>query len=225
MAEDIREEAAIRCAPETVRRVMREERLYAKARHKFVVTTQSKHSLPVAENVLARDFTAEGPNRKWASDITYIRTGEGWLYLAGVLDLYSGRVIGWSMSERIDAELACSALAMAVGARRPAAGLIHHGDRGVQYASGAYQTMLDRAGMVGSMSRKGNCWDNAAKESLFGKLKSEWIRERIFTTREEARREIFWYIEVFYNRQRRHATLGYVSPVAFEEGGTTIRAA
>jgi putative transposase len=219
VAEDIRRETEISCCADTVRRIMREKRLCAKARHKFVVTTQSRHSLPVAENLMGRDFHCSEPNRKWVTDITYIRTAEGWLYLAGVLDLYSRRIVGWSMSERMDSDLTCSALNMAIQSRKPEAGLLHHSDRGVQYASYAYQSILSRCGMVCSMSRKGNCWDNAGKESFWGKLKSEWIRGRIFQTREEARREIFEYIEVFYNRQRRHAALGYVSPAEFEQRG------
>jgi putative transposase len=223
VAEDIRAETELFCCADTVRRIMREKRLCAKARHKFVVTTQSKHSLPVAENLMGRDFQSTEPNRKWVTDITYIRTADGWLYLAGVLDLYSRRIVGWSVSERIDSDLTCSALNKAIRERKPEAGLLHHSDRGVQYASYAYQSILSRCGMVCSMSRKGNCWDNAGQESFWGKLKAEWIRGRIFSTREEAKREIFEYIEVFYNRQRRHAALGYVSPVEFElrGGGTT----
>lgn len=225
VAEDIRQEGENHCCAETVRRIMRENRLSAKVRHKFVVTTQSKHSLPVAENILERDFTSDAPNRKWVADITYIRTSEGWLYLSGVMDLYSRRIVGWASSERPDAELAVSALNMAIQDRRPAKGLLHHSDRGVQYASYAYRAILKRCGMVCSMSRKGNCWDNAGKESFFGKLKAEWIRGKIFSTREEAHREIARYIEVFYNRQRRHAALGYVSPVDFEQRGERTTAA
>ncbi len=182
-------------------------------------------TLPVAENVLGRDFRSASADRKWVSDITYIWTLEGWLYLAGVLDLYSRRVVGWCMSDRLDADLACSALNMAIRNRKPEPGLVHHSDRGVQYASQAYQAILQRCGMVCSISRKGNCWENAGKESFFGKLKSECVRGKIYKTREEARREIVEYIELFYNRQRRHAALGYVSPVDFEKRGDRTTAA
>jgi Transposase and inactivated derivatives len=225
VAADIREEGENPCCGETVRRIMRENRLCAKVKHKFVVTTQSRHSLPVSGNVLERDLHSDAPNQKWLADITYIRTLEGWVYLASVLDLFSRRIVGWSMSDRLDAELACSALNNALRHRMPESGLLHHSDRGVQYASSAYQTILKRCGIVCSMSRKGNCWDNAGKESFFGKLKSEWIRGKIYATRAEARREIAEYIEVFYNCQRRHAALGYVSPVQFEKRGDGTTAA
>ena len=225
VAADIREEGKNTCCPETVRRIMRENKLCAKVKHKFVVTTQSKHSLPVSDNVLKRNLHCDAPNQKWLADITYIRTLEGWIYLASVLDLFSRRIVGWSMSERLDSELACSALNMAIRNRIPEPGLLHHSDRGVQYASSAYQMILNRCGIVCSMSRKGNCWDNAGKESFFGKLKSECIRGKIYTTREEARRDIPEYIEIFYNCQRRHAALGYVSPVQFEKHGDGTTAA
>lgn len=225
VAEDIRNESPHRCCDETVRRIMRGNRLRAKVRRKFVVTTQSRHSLPVSENILERNFHSDAPNQKWAADITYIRTLEGWLYLAGVMDLYSRRIVGWETSEHPDAGLAMSALNHAIRTRHPPAGLIHHSDRGVQYASYSYQAILKRCGIICSMSRKGNCWDNAGKESFFGKLKSEWIRSKIFSTREEASKEIGNYIEHFYNRQRRHAALGYVSPVEFERRGKRTTAA
>lgn len=194
ITDDIRSESSARCCDETVRRIMRDNRLHAKVKRKFVVTTQSKHSLPVSKNILERDFHCNGPNQKWAADITYIRTLEGWLYLAGVMDLYSRRIVGWATSEHIDADLAVTALNKAIRSRHPPAGLIHHSDRGVQYASYPYQSILKRCGIICSMSRKGNCWDNAGKESFFEKLKSEWIRNRIFSTRQEASREIGQYI-------------------------------
>lgn len=225
VAADLRMEGKNRCCAETVRRIMAERGLHAKAKRKFVVTTQSRHSLPVFDNVLDRNFAAFSIDQKWTADITYIRTMEGWLYLAGVMDLFSRRIIGWSMSDRIDADLACDALNMAIAQRKPEPGLIHHSDRGVQYASQAYQAILKRCGIICSMSRKGNCWDNASQESFFGKLKAEWIRGTIYKTRKEARQSIFNYIELFHNRQRRHAALGYVSPVEFEKRGDRTTAA
>jgi len=205
------------CCAETVRRVMRESGLFSRSKRKFVATTDSNHSQPVADNLLDRDFTATAPNQKWLTDITYISTKEGWLYLAAVLDVFSRRVVGWSMSERIDTELVKSALQMATTQRLPKAGLLHHSDRGVQYASDAYQRALDDLGIVCSMSRKGNCWDNAMMESFFGSLKTEWVYGKDYQTRAEAKQELFKYIEMFYNHQRRHSSLGYVSPVEFEQ--------
>ena len=205
------------CGEDTVRQVLRENGLYSRIRRKFVRTTDSNHSAPIADNILNRDFSAERPNEKWVADITYIATAEGWLYLAAVMDLFSRRIVGWSMSEFIDAALATSALKMAVEQRGPDAGLLHHSDRGVQYASGDYQDILKEGQIVGSMSRKGNCWDNAVMENFFGSLKNEWVRDQVFATRQAAKESLFNYIEVFYNRQRRHASLGYLSPAAYEE--------
>ena len=205
------------CGEDTVRQVLRENGLYSRIRRKFVRTTDSNHSAPIADNILNRDFSAERPNKKWVADITYIATAEGWLYLAAVMDLFSRRIVGWSMSEFIDAALATSALKMAVEQRGPDAGLLHHSDRGVQYASGDYQDILKEGQIVGSMSRKGNCWDNAVMENFFGSLKNEWVRDQVFATRQAAKESLFNYIEVFYNRQRRHASLGYLSPAAYEE--------
>jgi putative transposase len=216
---DIVEEAKVACCAETVRKAMREKGLFSKVKRRFVHTTDSRHSLPVAENRLARDFTATTPNQKWVADITYIRTSEGWLYLAGVMDLYSRRIVGWSMSDRIDTELVSQSLNMALRHRQPTPGLLHHSDRGVQYAAEDFQAILTRCGIACSMSRKGNCWDNACQESFFGKLKAEHVRDRVYATREEAKLDVFWYIEVFYNRMRRHAALGYVAPVEFEARG------
>ncbi len=191
--------------------------LRSKVKRAFVVTTDSSHGQPIAANLLAREFDADKPNRKWAADITYIRTREGWLYLAAIMDLYSRRIVGWSMSASIDANLVDAALQMAVQGRRPGKDLIHHSDRGVQYASDQYQGLLGRHGITCSMSRKGDCWDNACMESFFGKLKTEWVCGRTYGDHSEARLELFWYIEVFYNRKRRHASLGYVSPVDYEQ--------
>jgi transposase InsO family protein len=183
-----------------------------------VITTDSNHKLPVAANQLDQDFTADGPDQKWAGDITYLATAEGWLYLAVVLDLYSRRIVGWAMSDSLQRQLVIDALQMAMVARRPAPGLLHHSDRGSQYASHDYQALLTRAQMVGSMSRKGNCYDNAAVESFFGTLKTELVYQHQYATRAQARADIFEYIEVFYNRQRRHSGVGYKTPKqAFED--------
>ena len=184
---------------------------------RFVVTTDSRHALPVAQNLLNQDFGAPEANVKWASDITYVWTREGWLYLTVVLDLFSRRVVGWSMQSSLERGLVIRALESALCQRHPEAGLVHHSDRGSQYASGDYQALLRENDIVCSMSRKGNCWDNAVVESFFGTLKQELMNRRLFATREEARQAIFSYIEVWYNRKRRHSSLGYVSPVEFEE--------
>lgn len=209
--------AGVPCGEDMVRQVLRENGLRSRVKRKFVITTDSDHFEPIADNILNRDFSAERPNEKWVADITYIATAEGWLYLAAVMDLFSRRIVGWSMSEFIDASLATSALQMAVEQRGPDAGLIHHSDRGVQYASGDYQNILQECKMTCSMSRKGNCWDNAVMENFFGSLKCEWVQDRVFATRQAAKESLFNYIEMFYNRQRRHASLGYVSPAAYEE--------
>ena len=199
-----------------VARLMRQEGLRAKTVKKWRATTQSTHRWPVAENILTRQFQVERPNRVWAGDITYVWTREGWLYLAVLLDLYSRRVVGWAMGERLTGRLAEQALLMALANRQPRAGLLHHSDRGSQYAAMNYQQVLTTHGITPSMSRKGNCWDNACVESFFGTLKRELIYHRQYRTRAEATQEIFEYMEVFYNRQRRHSTLGYDSPAEFE---------
>lgn len=208
----------VACDKARVERLMRENEITPPRKKKYRVTTDSNHKNPVAPNVLQRDFSSPGPNRRWASDITYVWTWAGWLYLAVVLDLYSRRVVGWAMDTRLNTEsLTLSALQMALANRAPDRGLIHHSDRGTQYTSGDFQKVLDARGIACSMSRRGNCWDNAVVESFFATLKLELIFRRTFRTRAEARRAIFHYIEVFYNRQRRHSYLGYLSPVAFEE--------
>ena len=166
--------------------------------------------------MLARQFTAPAPDAVWVTDITYIPTGEGWLYLAVILDLYSRGIVGWAMSERITRQLTLDALGMALARRRPPPGLLHHSDRGSQYASGDYQTALGRQGIVGSMSRRGDCWDNAVAESFFATLKVELVHDGLWPTRAAARTALFDYIEVFYNQQRRHSSLGFLSPLAFE---------
>jgi transposase InsO family protein len=202
----------------TVAKVMREAGIQAKSQRKFrVTTTDSNHNQPVAENTLNREFTANKRNQKWVADITYIATLEGWLYLAAVIDLFTRKVVGWSMSERIDSRLVVDALEMAVSRELPDAGLVTHSDRGVQYASEHYQGVLTQRDIECRMSRKGNCWDNAPAESFFATLKKELVHHETYATRAAARVSLFEYIEVFYNRERRHSALGYVSPLAFEE--------
>ena len=209
-------DSGLACGRHRVERLMRQKGIRAKTVRKYKVTTDSRHTLPVAENLLARQFTVSCPNAVWVSDITYIWTLEGWLYLAVVLDLYARRIVGWAMSHRIDGELTLSALRQALAQRQPSAGLIHHSDRGKQYAAGGYQNLLREHGIVCSMSRKGDCWDNAPMESFFGTLKQELVYQERFATRDEAKAKIFEYIEVFYNRQRRHSAAGSHSPVEFE---------
>ena len=199
-----------------VARLMRQDGILAKTVKKWRATTQSQHRFPVAANTLDRQFTVTQPNRVWAGDLTYVWTTEGWLYLAVILDLYSRRVIGWAMGHRLTVDLAERALTMALVNRTLRAGLLHHSDRGSQYAATSYQQLLAARGVTASMSRKGNCWDNACIESFFGTLKRELVYHRHYATREEATQDIFEYIEVFYNRQRRHSTLGYHSPAEFE---------
>lgn len=199
-----------------IARLMREAGLQAKGRRKYKATTDSDHSQPVAPNLLERDFHAERPDTVWVSDITYIWTREGWLYLVAIIDLYSRKVVAWSLAERMAASLVCTALDAAVRLRRPAPGLVFHSDRGSQYASRAFRRRLWRYRMQQSMSRRGNCWDNAVAESFFATLKKELVRNHDFGTRENARAEIFEYIEVFYNRQRTHSLLDYETPDAFE---------
>ena len=199
-----------------VARLMRKEGLIARRKRRFRVTTQSNHSQPIAHNVLARNFDVPHLDRVWAGDITYLPTAEGWLYLAVLLDLCSKAVVGWAMSEELDTRVALAALRMALERRRPPSGLVHHSDRGVQYASESYRAVLLASGLVPSMSRKANCWDNAPAESFFGSLKVELVGDRVFPSRAAARIEVFDYVEVFYNRTRRHSSLGYVSPMVFE---------
>jgi transposase InsO family protein len=206
----------VRVSRKRVERLMRVEGIRARPRRRFVATTDSHHDLPVAENLLAQNFTATAPNQRWVTDITYVPTGEGWLFLAAILDLFSRRVVGWSMQDRQDTSLVLNALELALRQRRIRPGLIHHSDRGCQYASAAYRQTLDHHGITASMSRRGNCYDNAVAESFWKTLKVELIHRRTFQTRNEARRAIFEYIEAFYNRVRAHSAIGYVSPEAFE---------
>jgi Transposase and inactivated derivatives len=197
----------------TVARIMRENGLRSKTTKKYKATTNSKHSLPVADNLLNRDFTATHRNEKWVSDITYIKTDEGWLYLAALLDLYDHSIVGWSMDSRMKTQLVTSALKHAVARTRAFQGLLVHSDRGVQYASNRYQKLLKANGFICSMSRKGNCYDNAPMESFWGKLKQEWLYGIRFKTRAEAKKAIFEYIELFYNRRRLHTKNGFVAPL------------
>jgi len=197
----------------------------AKQKKKFKATTDSKHNLPVAPNLLDRNFKVSDPDCVYCADITYIWTAEGWLYLAVVLDLFSRQIVGWSMSNRIKKKLVVDALRMAIWRRRPGAGLVFHSDRGSQYCSNDFQKMLKKNAMVSSMSRKGNCWDNSVAESFFGSLKTERVFGSRYSTREEARRDIVDYIEMFYNSKRRHSYLGYLSPKEFEKVMSVEKAA
>lgn len=213
---DLRENG-VKVSRKRVARLMREHGMKGKKRRHFKVTTLSKHNYPVAPNLLNRRFKTERPNQAWAGDITAISTAEGWLYLAVVIDLYSRRVIGWSMGNKIDAELAINALTMAVATRRPQQSVLVHSDRGSVYACRAYADFLVDNNLNASMSRKGDCWDNAVVESFFATLKVELKGKALWKTRQEARTAIFEYIEAWYNRRRRHSTIGYVSPMEFEE--------
>jgi putative transposase len=179
-------------------------------------TTDSRHDFPIAANLLERNFTAAAPNRIWLADITYVETDQGWLYLATVMDLYSRKIIGWAMCDHLRTELPLAALRMAISVQRPGDGLIHHSDRGVQYASAEYRQVMQSAGLRASMSRKGDCYDNAPMESFFHTLKTELVHHRHYATREEAARDVFTYIEGFYNRTRRHSAIGYISPIEME---------
>ncbi len=197
--------------------LMRRLELRVESRRRFKVTTDSKHDHPIAPNHLNREFQVNTPDKVWASDITYIWTCQGWLYLAVVLDLFSRKVVGWSLQATMTAELVKEALAMAVGRRQPLNGLLHHSDRGSQYASEAYRQELDKYGITASMSRKGDCWDNAVVERFFRSLKTELTCHNLYSTRAEARRDVIEYIEMFYNSNRLHSYLGYQSPIEFEE--------
>lgn len=179
-------------------------------------TTESRHSYPIAPNLLARNFTAQAPNQIWLADLTYIPTGEGWLYLAAILHVYTRKIVGWSMRDTLHTEIALDALTMALERQRPAAGLLHHSDRGIQYAAEAYRQNLAAANILPSMSRKGNCWDNAPMESFFHTLKTERVHHRAYENRYQAKQDIFAYIEGFYNSHRLHSALGYLSPADME---------
>jgi putative transposase len=200
-----------------IERLMRRHGIRAiMARPRRVRTTDSRHDFPIAPNLLARKFIATAPNRIWLADVTYIETDQGWLYLATVMDLYSRKIVGWAMADHLRAELPLAALAMAITIQRPGVGLIHHSDRGVQYASAEYRKMMQSAGFRASMSRRADCYDNAPMESFFHTLKTELVHHQHYATREQARRDIFAYIEGFYNRTRRHSAIGYLSPAEME---------
>jgi transposase InsO family protein len=211
------EAQGVACCENTVAKLMHAHGIRSKVQRRFVVrTTDSRHDRPVAENLLAREFYPDRPNTAWAADITYIPTAEGWLYLAAVIDLCSRRVVGWATADHLRAELPVEALRMALAHRRPTGALLHHSDRGVQYASDAYRSLLAEHGIEPSMSRKGNCWDNAVVESFFSTLKRELVHHESYASYAEAQGSLFEYIEVFYNRKRRHSTIGYRSPAEFE---------
>ena len=199
------------------RRLMRRLGLKVKLKRKYKVTTDSKHDFPVAKNVLNREFSPSAPNQVWGSDISYLWTQQGWIYLAVIIDLYSRRVVGWSIDRRMKKALVIRALMMAVNLRRPPPGLIHHSDRGSQYASHDYQKLLKQHGMICSMSRKGNCWDNAPVERFFSSLKREWTGDRLYRTRQEAIADVREYVAVYYNSRRLHSTLGYMTPMNYEK--------
>lgn len=206
----------VACSENKTARLMQMNGIAAKRKRKFMATTDSRHSLPVAENKLNQEFKASRPNEKWVTDITYIWTKEGWLYLAVVLDLFSRKVVGWSMDETMEKGLVMNALNMALKVRQPQKGLLHHSDRGSQYASLEYQKLLRDQQITCSMSRKGNCYDNAAMESFFATLKQELVYHQQYESRKQAKQDIFEYIEVWYNRMRRHSSLDYISPAMYE---------
>jgi putative transposase len=200
-----------------IERLMRRHGIRAiMARPRRVRTTDSRHDLPIAPNLLDRNFVAPAPNSVWLADITYVETEQGWLYLATVMDLYSRRIVGWAMADHLRTELPLAALRMAIAAKQPGPGLIHHSDRGVQYASADYRKAIQSAGFQVSMSRKADCYDNAPMESFFHTIKTELVHHRKYATRQEATRDIFAYIEGFYNRTRRHSAIGYISPIEME---------
>jgi transposase InsO family protein len=205
----------IRVGRDRITRLRRSMGLYCRQRRRFKITTHSRHNLPVAPNLLNQTFEPTAPNQVWVNDLTYIATGEGWLYLAGIKDVFTCEIVGYAMSDRMKPDLTGRALFRAVQQHRPAAGTIHHSDRGSQYCAEEYQTLLKQFRFRASMSRKGNCFDNAPMESFWGSLKTELVHHRNFSTRAEAESAIREYIEVFYNRQRRHSRLGYQSPVVF----------
>lgn len=207
----------IQCGKNRVAGLMRQNNLRSKIKRKFKATTNSNHNYPVAANVLNQDFNVQCPNQVWVADITYISTREGWLYLAAVLDLYSRQIVGWAMDSTMTKQLVIDALNQAIGRRRPPKGLIFHSDRGCQYASHEFQKLLKKRHFVPSMSRKGNCYDNACMESFFHLLKTEWVYFENYRTRAQARQSIFRYIEIFYNKNRLHSKLGYISPYDFEK--------
>ena len=204
------------CGRDQVARIRRQHNIYSKRRRRFVITTKSKAGHAAAPNILNREFKAASPNKAWVGDVTFIPTRKGWLYLSVLLDLYSRKVVGWSMGNRNNSTLVKDCLEMAIEHRRPPQGLVHHTDRGSTYTAEQYRSVLTDNGMISSMSRKGNCWDNAVSESFFANLKNELTYWEVYQNRDQARADIFRYIEIFYNRQRLHQTLNYVSPAEIE---------
>ena len=221
MMKNLREEG-FAIGRDRTRRLMKVLNLKVQQKRKYKATTDSKHNLPVAENVLNRQFAPQEPNQAWGTDITYLWTQEGWVYLAVVIDLYSRRVVGWAMDRRMQKALVIRALLMAINLRQPPPGLLHHSDRGSQYASQAYQSLLKQQGMICSMSRKGNCWDNAPIERFFSSLKREWTGDRLYRTRQEAMADVREYVAVYYNSKRLHSTLGYKTPMNYEKILNTV---
>jgi putative transposase len=216
ITDDLREKG-IKCGEKRVARLMKAKGIVGKAKKKYKATTNSGHDKPVADNLLRQDFKAEKPNTKWVSDISYVWTMEGWLYLAVIIDLYSRQVVGWAMGDRLKSELVIKAIKQAIGRRNPGFGCIFHSDRGVQYACEDFRAVLTAHGFIQSMSRKGNCYDNAVAESFFHTLKVEHVYDYRYETRAEAQQSIFIWIEMVYNRQRKHSALGKRSPVSFEK--------
>jgi putative transposase len=212
----------IRVSRKRVERIMRQSGLKARQKRRFRKTTDSRHPFPIAPNIVEREFDVEAPNTVWVTDVTYIATTQGWLYLAVMLDLFSRRVVGWAVSEWNDTALALLALERSRGARKPPAGLVHHSDRGSPYASDDYRAALKTHGMVQSMSRSGDCWDNAVAESFFASLRAEWVDHQQYATRAEATRSLGDYIDGFYNPARRHSHIGYLSPIEFELRSQTV---
>jgi putative transposase len=206
----------IRCGENRIARLMRANGIVAKTKRRFKATTDSRHTFPVAENILNQNFTADRPNKAWVSDITYIWTKEGWLYLAAILDIFNRKIVGWAMGSRITGDLVTKALIMAVRRQKPTSGVIFHSDRGSQYASHDFRKLLEKYECIQSMSGTGNCYDNAMMETFFHTLKTELVYFERYEKRQDAHLSIFEYIEIFYNRIRRHSSLGYVSPVDFE---------
>lgn len=217
LAKNLQEEG-IEAGRYKVRMRMKAMRLQVKQKRKYKVTTDSAHRLPVAGNVLDRQFNPDQPNQVWGSDISYLWTQEGWIYVAVIIDLYSRRVVGWAIDRRMTRSLVIRALMMAINLRNPSPGLIHHSDRGSQYAAHAYQALLKQHGIICSMSRKGNCWDNAPVERFFSSLKREWTGDRLYKTRQEAIADVREYVAVYYNARRLHSTLGYKTPMNYENG-------
>jgi putative transposase len=211
------QESFPRCSRNRLYNIQKEYKLYSSRKRKYKATTNSHHKLPVAENILNQNFNVDNPAAVWVTDISYIGTGQGWLYLATVKDIFTKEIVGWATDDNMRTELCKRALNNAVMRNKPPKGVIHHSDRGVQYCSYDYQALLKKNNMVCSMSRKGNCFDNACAETFFSTIKCEMLYNNNYATREEARRDIFWYIEVFYNRRRRHQALGYLTPYQFKQ--------